>query len=64
MAKSKKQAIDNTSLIEQVEDYILECIDEFEYVSGLRVERIEVVRKRPIGFYAKPEKRVNVIIES
>jgi hypothetical protein len=51
------------SLKEQVERYIFEGISEFEQVSGLKVERVEIKHHRAIGFGAKPVMEVNIITE-
>lgn len=49
MAKKKvKQS--PYSLKDQLKDYILDGIYEFEELSGLKVTYIEIKRKRQIGF--------------
>lgn len=63
MGKKKNQVPVGT-LKEQVEGYLFDCISEFEYVSGLKVDRVEVRRHRPIGFGARETMEVNIIIES
>ena len=55
--------IDNRSLVEQVEAYIFDCITEFEYVSGLKIERVDIKRYRPIGFGSKEQMEINIVVE-
>lgn len=62
MSKHKKQP-DPRSLKEQIEAYIFEGVAEFEQLSGLRVERVEVIHRRGIGFGAKETMEVNIITE-
>lgn len=62
MSKRKKQP-DPRSLKEQIEQYIFEGVAEFEQLSGLRVERVEVIHRRGIGFGAKETMEVNIITE-
>lgn len=62
MSKRKKQP-DPRSLKEQIEAYIFEGVAEFEQISGVRVERIEVKHYRSIGFGGKDIMEVNLITE-
>ena len=48
------------SLREQVEAYIFEGIAEFEQISGLQVERIDIRHYRPAGFGSKDMMEVNI----
>lgn len=60
----RKKQTESRPLKEQVEAYIFEGIVEFEQISGLRVERIEVKHYRPAGFGTKDIMEVNIIVES
>ena len=51
------------SLKEQIEAYLFQGIAEFEQVSGVKVERVEVKHHRTIGFGAKEIMEVNIITE-
>ena len=51
------------SLKEQVEAYISDGIAEFEQVSGIRVERVDIIHHRGIGFGAKETMEVNIITQ-
>lgn len=62
MPRRKKQE-PQLSLREQTELYLFEIIMEFEQISGLRVESIEVKHHRGIGFGAKDSIEVNIITE-
>lgn len=61
MPRKKQQS--NLSLREQVEAYVFDGIAEFEQLSGIRVERIEIKHHRGIGFGAKETMEVNIITE-
>lgn len=63
MPKKKKQPMpdETASLREQVERYIFECVTEFEDISGVKVERIDIIHHRGIGFGAKDTMEVNII---
>lgn len=50
-------------LKDQIEQYIFDGIVEFEQLSGLKVERVEVVHRRGIGFGAKDTMEVNIITQ-
>lgn len=50
-------------LKDQIEQYIFDGIVEFEQLSGLKVERVEVIHRRGIGFGAKETMEVNIITE-
>jgi hypothetical protein len=63
MGRKKKQSAPQLSLREQTEVYLFEIINEFEVVSGIRVERVEVKHSRGIGFGAKDTIEVNIITE-
>lgn len=59
--KTKAPAVEEVrSLREQVEAYIFECVAEFEQISGLRVERIDIRHYRPAGFGSKDIMEVNI----
>lgn len=50
-------------LKDQIEQYIFDGIVEFEQLSGLKVERVEVIHRRGIGFGAKDTMEVNIITQ-
>lgn len=50
-------------LKDQIEQYIFDGIVEFEQLSGLKVERVEVIHRRGIGFGAKETMEVNIITQ-
>lgn len=58
-----RRKTDPRPLKDQVEEYLFEGIAEFEAISGLRVERVEVTHHRGIGFGAKDTMEVNIITE-
>ena len=60
----RKKQTESRPLKEQIEEYIFEGSVEFEQLSGLQVDRIEVKHHRPAGFGAKPIMEVNIIVES
>lgn len=62
MSKRKKQP-DPRSLKDQIEAYLFDGIAEFEELSGLKVERVEVIHRRSIGFGAKETMEVNIITQ-
>lgn len=59
---TKKKA-DPRPLKDQVEEYLFDGIMEFEQLSGLKVERVEVIHRRGIGFGAKDTMEVNIITQ-
>lgn len=61
MPRKKKQ--DPVPLKDQIEAYLFAGIAEFEELSGLKVERVEVIHRRGIGFGAKDTMEVNIITE-
>ena len=61
MTKRKKK-IDPRPLKDQVEEYLFDGIAEFEQLSGMKVERVEVIHHNGIGFGAKKTMDVNIII--
>ena len=63
MPRKKKTNPTEASLREQIEAYIFEGVAEFEQISGVRVERIDVKHYRSIGFGAKESIEVNIITE-
>lgn len=50
-------------LKDQVEQYIFDGIVEFEQLSGLKVDRVEIIHRRGIGFGAKDTMEVNIITQ-
>lgn len=60
---TKKKKADDRPLKDQVEEYIAIGIMEFEQLSGIRVERIDIKHHRSIGFGAKDTMEVNLITE-
>ena len=50
-------------LKDQIEQYIFDGIVEFEQLSGLKVERVEIIHRRGIGFGAKETMEVNIITQ-
>lgn len=50
-------------LKDQIEQYIFDGIVEFEQLSGLKVERVEIIHRRGIGFGAKDTMEVNIITQ-
>lgn len=63
MPRKKKQPETTLSLREQTEAYLFDLISEFEQISGMKVERIEVKHYRNIGFGAKETMEVNIITQ-
>lgn len=63
MPRKKKQPETSLSLREQTEVYLFDLISEFESISGMKVERIEVKHYRSIGFGAKETMEVNIITQ-
>lgn len=61
MPRKKRQQ--PVPLKDQIEHYIFDGIVEFEQLSGLRVERVEVIHRRGIGFGAKETMEVNIITQ-
>ena len=61
MPRKKKQ--DPVPLKDQIEQYIFDGIVEFEQLSGLKVERVDVIHRRGIGFGAKETMEVNIITQ-
>lgn len=61
--KKAKTEEETRTLREQVEAYIFEGVTEFEQLSGIRVERIDIKHHRGIGFGAKDTMEVNLITE-
>ena len=61
MPRKKKQ--DPVPLKDQIEQYIFDGIFEFEQLSGLKVERVDVIHRRGIGFGAKETMEVNIITQ-
>lgn len=61
MPRKKKQ--DPVPLKDQIEAYLFEGIAEFEELSGLKVDHVEVIHRRGIGFGAKYTMEVNIITE-
>lgn len=61
MPRKKRQQ--PVPLKDQIEQYIFDGIVEFEQLSGLRVERVEVIHRRGIGFGAKETMEVNIITQ-
>lgn len=61
--KKKTEEAPMASLKEQIEAYLFQGIAEFEQVSGIKVERVEVKHHRTIGFNAKEIMEVNIITE-
>ena len=59
----KKKTEPQLTLREQTEIYLFEIINEFEQISGIKVERVEVKHYRSIGFGAKDTIEVNIITE-
>ena len=59
----KKKNEPQLSLREQTEIYLFEIINEFEQVSGLTVNRVEVKHHRGVGFGAKDTMEINIITE-
>ena len=51
------------SMKEQVEAYVFDAIMEFERISGLRIDGIDIKRHRPAGFGAKDTIEINLRIE-
>lgn len=58
-----KKKVDTRPLKDQVEEYLFDGIMEFEQLSGLKVERVEVIHHRGIGFMAKDTMEVNIITQ-
>lgn len=50
-------------LKDQIEQYIFDGIVEFEQLSGLKVERVDVIHRRGIGFGSKDTMEVNIITQ-
>ena len=50
-------------LKDQIEQYIFDGIVEFEQLSGLKVDRVEIIHRRGIGFGAKDTMEVNIITQ-
>ena len=48
---------------EQVEAYVFDAIIEFERISGLRIDGIDIKRHRPAGFWAKDTIEINLRID-
>lgn len=64
MPKRKKPTVEEARTLKmQFEDYAKDLVDEFETVTGLKVERIDIVRRRPAGFFAEEETIVNIITD-
>lgn len=61
MPRKKRQQ--TLPLKDQIEQYIFDGIVEFEQLSGLKVERVEVIHRRGIGFGAKETMEVNIITQ-
>ena len=61
MPRQKKT--DPRPLKDQVGEYLFDGIMEFEQLSGLKVERVEVIHHRGIGFGAKDTIEVTIITE-
>ena len=61
MPRKKRQQ--PVPLKDQIEQYIFDGIVEFEQLSGLKVERVEVIHRRGIGFGAKDMMEVNIITQ-
>ena len=57
----KKKQFDPRPLKDQVEEYLFDGIMEFEQISGLKVDRVEVIHHKGIGFGAKDTMEVNII---
>lgn len=58
-----KRKTDPRPLRQQVEEYVFECVLEFEQISGMKVSRIDVIHHRGIGFGAKDSIEINLITE-
>ena len=58
---TKKERTDARPLKDQVEEYLFDGIVEFEQLSGLKVDRVEVIHHKGIGFGAKDTMEVNII---
>ena len=54
---------DVRSMKEQVEAYVFDAVMEFERISGLRVDRIDIKRHRPAGFMTTETMEINLITE-
>lgn len=63
MPRKKKQPETSLSLREQTEVYLFDLISEFEQVSGLTVNRVEIKHHRGVGFGAKDTMEINIITE-
>ena len=64
MPRKKKPTVEEArTLKRQFEDYAQDLVTEFEDVTGLRVQRIDIVRRRPAGFFAQEETIVNIITD-
>jgi hypothetical protein len=63
MTKRKKVEKEPESLTRQLESYVAEIVEEWEYATGLRIECIEIRHRRAIGFNQKERITVNVITE-
>ena len=61
--KKKETVVETRSLREQTEAYLFDLISEFEQISGMKVERIDVKHYRSIGFGAKETMEVNIITQ-
>lgn len=46
---------------QQVEDYILEAVKEFELITGVKVDQIDIYRKRKIGFESEEKTFIELI---
>jgi hypothetical protein len=66
MPRKKKVEEPQPTIYEQTEEYLRQLLTEFELVSGMRVERVEVTHKKKIGFdygQKKSEMKINIITE-
>lgn len=60
---SKRKAKPGTTPMEQLEQYLFDIVSEFEYVTGVKLSRIDIKHDRPAGFNAKETIDIKVITE-
>ena len=59
--KTRKPTVEEAKDLKyQLEDYVRQGVLSFEDLTGLSVVRIDVTKKNPIGFEAKPTIEIDV----
>ena len=59
----RKKREPERSVSEQTVDYLRQLLTDFENITGMRVVRVEVAHKRPIGFGREQQMDITIITE-